>query len=234
MFKLDTIFQEPLLEFGRNGQSPDIRDGIIRFGPVHIGTVKEKTSVRLGLVGTPKTVQAFTDWYKQCLNGISTDDQANQNFSPNFPGLSSSAGLRCTFLMDTSWVSEITENELRDKCKQNGATLALADLFGQHISGLFELSSTKPDVVICLPPEFVRKLVKPHLMDEDEDAGDDSDTGPDFHDYLKGLCVQTRSMFQLVWPRTYSGNSSGVQNQATRAWNLFCALFYKAGGIPWK
>jgi hypothetical protein len=25
-----------------------------------------------------------------------------------------------------------------------------------------------------------------------------------------------------------------VQDEATRAWNFFCALYYKAGGIPWR
>ena len=89
--------------------------------------------------------------------------------------------------------------------------------------------------MLCLPPEFVRKKVKPHLGDEEEDAFDFDDSGdPDFHDYVKGLCLETRSLFQLIWPRTYALSSKGVQDPATRAWNLFGALFYKAGGIPWK
>jgi hypothetical protein len=25
-----------------------------------------------------------------------------------------------------------------------------------------------------------------------------------------------------------------MQDEATRAWNFFCALYYKAGGIPWR
>ena len=41
-------------------------------------------------------------------------------------------------------------------------------------------------------------------------------------------------MFQLVWPRTYRDTSREVQDPATRAWNLFGGLFYKAGGVPWK
>ncbi|MCI0747012.1 MAG: hypothetical protein L0Y58_16535 [Verrucomicrobia subdivision 3 bacterium] len=71
-------------------------------------------------------------------------------------------------------------------------------------------------------------------MGEDEEQQDGDDAGPDFHDYLKGLCLQTQSLFQLVWSRTYSLDGKGVQDPATRAWNLFGALFYKAGGIPWK
>lgn len=233
MMRLDTVFQEPLLEFGNAGSSPDIRAGISDFGPVDVGTAKAKSTVRLGFVGTPKTISAFSDWLKECSDGIKTDDPQNQNFSPGFPGLATDVGLRCSFLTDQSWVVEVTEGELRELCDQKGAVIALADFFHVHIRRLFELSAVKPDVVLCLPPEVVRKKVKPRLG-EDEDGEDEDDAGVDFHDYLKGLCLQTQSLFQLVWPRTYSLGGKGVQDPATRAWNLFGALFYKAGGIPWK
>lgn len=235
MIRLDNIFTEPLLEFGNAGLSPDIREGIIHHGPIDVGTAKAKTAVRLGFVGTPKSVCAFSDWLKKCSDGIGTDDPLNQNFSPDFPGFATDVGFRCSFLTDPSWVVEITECELKQLCEKSGAVLRLAELFHQHIRGLFELTSAKPDVVLCLPPETVRKRVKPHLGDEPDDSADAGESGePDFHDYLKGLCLQTRSLFQLIWPRTYALSSKGVQDPATRAWNLFGAIFYKAGGIPWK
>ena len=235
MIRLDNVFQEPLLEFGNAGSSPDIREGITRYGPIDAGTAKDKTAIRLGFVGTPKTVHAFSEWLKQCSDGISTDDILNQYFNPGFPGLATDGGLRCSFLTDPSWVIEIPEGELKELCGQKGAVVGLVDLFYGHIRSLFELSAAKPDVVLCLPPENVRKRVKPNLGDEEGNFADAGDNGePDFHDYLKGLCLQTRSMFQLIWPRTYALSSKGVQDPATRAWNLFGALFYKAGGIPWK
>jgi hypothetical protein len=235
MIRLDNVFQEPLLEFGNAGASPDIREGIMRYGPIDTGTAKAKTAIRLGFVGTPKTVHAFSDWLKQCSDGISTDDILNQYFNPGFPGLATDGGLRCSFLTDPSWVIEIPDGELKELCGQKGAVVGLVDLFYVHIRSLFELSAAKPDVVLCLPPENVRKRVKPNLGDEEGDSADVGESGePDFHDYLKGLCLQTRSMFQLIWPRTYALSSKGVQDPATRAWNLFGALFYKAGGIPWK
>ena len=233
MFELDTVIPEPLLEFGNAGQSPDIRDGILKFGPVDVGTAKAKTGIKLGLVGTPKTIQSFSRWFEICSNGISSDDLQNQNFSPSFPGLSPSVGLRCSFLTDTSWVAEITEQEIKECLAKKGAVQALAELFWNSIKSLFELSSSKPDVAICLPPESIRKLVKPKTWGDDE-SEDESNTSLDFHDYLKGLCLQSRSVFQMVWPRTYASASAGVQDPATRAWNLCGALFYKAGGVPWK
>ncbi|OAM91257.1 hypothetical protein OH491_22375 [Termitidicoccus mucosus] len=234
MIRLDRVFTEPLLEFGGGGCSSDIRDGLLRFGPVDAGTPKAKEIVRLGFVGSPKTVAAFTEWMKQCGAGLSGDDPLNPNFAPRFPGLDPTAGFRCRFATAPSWVTEVTEAELKVEGKKPGAVIALTEFFHQRIKALFELSAAKPDVVICLPPDLVRKIVKPKTFSEDDDEEEQNDSGVDFHDYLKALCLQTQSKFQLIWPRTYAESSRGVQDPATRAWNLFAALFYKAGGIPWK
>jgi hypothetical protein len=48
-----------------------------------------------------------------------------------------------------------------------------------------------------------------------------------------------RTPIQLVKPSTYGDVRRGkgddqVQDEATRAWNLFTALYYKAGGAPWR
>jgi hypothetical protein len=234
MICLDTVFTEPLLEFGKDGVSCDIREGILKYGPLDVGAPKAKTSVRLGLIGTPKTVCAFSAWMKKCSEGLGGDDPQNENFNPRFPGLAPNVGFRCSFLTDPSWVTEIDEGGLKAMCAKPGAVMLLAELFHKHIHGLCELSSARPDVILCLPPETVRKRVKPNLGDEEDSRREDEESGePDFHDYLKGLCLQTKFTVQLIWPRTYTGDSKRVQDPATRAWNLFGALFYKAGGIPW-
>ncbi|MCW1924617.1 hypothetical protein OKA05_18780 [Luteolibacter arcticus] len=230
------IFNEPILSFGGENQSYDIREGIQDFGPVDAGSSRAKLSVRIGIVGTPKTISAFKQWMKTCEEGIAGHDPQNPNLHPAFPGLDPAVGFRCSFTIDPTWESFVTEADIISAATKSGSVLALASLFHKHISALFDVSSAKPDVVICLPNDVVRKTVKPRFDDEgNEDlAPDDSDKGVDFHDYLKGLCLQSRTVFQLIWPRTYSEGAKGVQDPATRAWNLFGALFYKAGGIPWK
>lgn len=235
MIRLDRVFPEPLLEFGGRKASADIREGLLNFGPVDYGTAKAKTVVRLGFVGTPKSIHAFTEWMESCRKGVAGEDPLNPHFNPKFPGLASNFGLRCEFQTDPSWTVEIAEAELRELCKSAGAATALADHFHEKIKALYELSSVPPDMVICLPNEQVRKTVKPRTFSDDDDDGEDpaSDT-VDFHDYLKALCLSSRSLFQLVWARTYTTTGKGVQDPATRAWNLFTAIFYKAGGIPWK
>lgn len=195
-----------------------------------------KSEIRLGLVGTPKTIAEFMEWFESCRDGVECADAVNKNFVPSFPGLQAGSGLRCEFTTDKAWTEEIGESDIRKVLKLTGRVIATADLFYERIRALHELSSSRPDVIICLPPENVRRQLKPSLGDDEEDDLDDFDEekGPDFHDYLKALCLQSGAVFQLIWPRTYIEGSKGVQDKATCAWNLFAALFYKAGGVPWK
>ena len=233
--KLDQVLPEPLLQFGRGNESPDIRHGIAEFGPVDLDTPLHKTSVKMGLVGTLKTITAFNDWMLRCAQGISSEDSNNQNFSPAFPGMNPEKGLGCDFARSPMWTDVITDDELKKAMEGPGAIQALAQLFYDRIKACFQLSAVRPDVVLCLPPESVRKFVKPRLGEElDVDEQDKDDSSIDFHDYLKALCLQEQCVFQLIWPRTYQPGEKGVQDEATRAWNLFTGIFYKAGGVPWK
>src|SRR5690606_12874220 len=64
----------------------------------------------------------------------------------------------------------------------------------------------------------------------------------DFHDLLKALAMDDDMHLQLVLPWTYGarparargGGPRMIQDEATRAWNLHAALYYKAKGLPWR
>jgi hypothetical protein len=232
--KADRVIPEPRLEFGNGGTSCDIRDGIAEHGPVDFGTPRAKTEVKLGFVGTGKTIAEFSEWMRTCSSGIKGENPLNQNLNPDFPGLANDVGFRAKFTTDPSWVTEIAERDLNKLCEEKSAVSDLAAKFHEEIKALYELSSSTPNVVICLPPESVMKAVRPRFMRKDESDNDEDDGRVDFHDYLKGLCLQTKSVFQLIWPRTYQTKGKEIQDPATRAWNLYGALFYKAGGSPWK
>jgi len=60
-----------------------------------------------------------------------------------------------------------------------------------------------------------------------------------FHDMLKARVLQARQPIQIIrrstWDETVpppAGHSR--QDEASRAWNLHVALYYKAGGAPWR
>lgn len=60
-----------------------------------------------------------------------------------------------------------------------------------------------------------------------------------------GVCMLATQLPGGIWPTTYDNDAMvkrklaelstrKVQDEATRAWNFFCALYYKAGGTPWR
>jgi hypothetical protein len=62
----------------------------------------------------------------------------------------------------------------------------------------------------------------------------------DLHHLLKARMMEFRIPIQLILPSTYdeskarkqkrAGTRRPLQDEATRAWNIFSALYYKAGG----
>jgi argonaute-like protein implicated in RNA metabolism and viral defense len=80
-----------------------------------------------------------------------------------------------------------------------------------------------------------------------EDVETPETLAQDFHDLLKARAMQIQSVnpIQIVLPMTYTENvrrkqkrkkasTRKLQDPATRAWNFHTALYYKAGGAPWR
>jgi hypothetical protein len=60
-----------------------------------------------------------------------------------------------------------------------------------------------------------------------------------FHDLLKARLLHLRQPIQIIrrssWDETCPPPVGyGRQDEASRAWNLHVALYYKAGGVPWQ
>lgn len=110
-------------------------------------------------------------------------------------------------------------------------------------------------VIICAPPsELLASLDIVHRsdpIDEELDEGSESGGGrihsrqPYFHDLLKADGMRLKTPIQMIRPDTYGGKRNArrrnkaliarpLQDEATRAWNFHTALYYKAGGIPWR
>jgi hypothetical protein len=74
---------------------------------------------------------------------------------------------------------------------------------------------------------------EPRSLDEAVDPQPQDLLTRNFRSALKARGMEERLPIQLVTSRLWSDDRRG-EDPATRAWNLSVALFYKAGGIPWR
>jgi hypothetical protein len=131
------------------------------------------------------------------------------------------------------------------KSDRNEAVKRAAEVFYRELEYLSKSKTASPDVLVCAPPVQLFRFFDRTSDDEEEsEASAGAETGQlDFHDLLKAKSLGLRVPIQFVRPTTYDssakeirkkGTERRVQDPATRAWNFFTALYYKAGGTPWR
>ena len=72
----------------------------------------------------------------------------------------------------------------------------------------------------------------PVSEDQLEEEADGSDEHSVFHDGLKARAMEHGIPTQLIWENTLRGLN--VEDDATRAWNFWTGIYYKAGNVPWR
>jgi hypothetical protein len=231
-----SILEEPELEFGGGGRHVDIRFGIKDYGPFDLHAPKAPMEVRLGVIGTAETVEGATRWIAKCSQGIARKETKQPNLFPAFPSVTSTSSFCCEFSTDQTRTRILTGAAIGTIGGIEGIALRVekaASLFTKEIEFLAENSN--PNVILCaLPLELLELL-----------SGENKGPGrKDLHHLLKARTMEFRLPIQLILPGTYdeskapkqkrAGTLRPLQDEATRAWNIFSALYYKAGGTPWR
>ena len=242
------LLEEPELEFGNSGRHVDIRFGIKAHGPVSIEDPQAPKEIKLGIVGTAATIEKLTTWLDEGRNPIPAKESRKPNLFPSFPGFASDRCFYCDWTSSADKLQRsISPSELKEILEgnvRNDAVKIIADRFIEECRHLTEYSTA--DVLICAPPLdlFEKFDIPAGAADEDDNSETEtSDYKIDFHDYLKARSLNLPKPVQFVRPPTYdpdakqlrsTGNPRGLQDPATRAWNFYTALYYKAKGIPWR
>lgn len=251
-----SFFQEPELEFGNGGTHVDIRYGLSRFGPLDIGEPTAPVEIKVGLIGTDETIDQMRNWFDRCRKPVDAKPSKLTNLFPAFPGFSRDSPIGASLIFHDRWCSPIRQREL-DGTLAQGSHIAreAASLFIDHAAGLVEAGG--PMVLVCAPPKELLAAVdepptaKPDPLDQGIDEGSDPphlarQPKIAFHDVLKAEGLRLGIPMQMVRPYTYTGEarskpgkraavrSAPAQDEATRAWNIHTALYYKAAGVPWR
>jgi hypothetical protein len=245
------VFDEPRIEFANGCQHLDPRYGIADYGPVDLGNATAPVEIRVGLIGPADGIEGSKRWLERCRSGIPAKvSERSPRLFRDFPGFDLDATYRSRLIFDWSLVRTISGRNLKKALARPGAlgTVSAVDLYAAEAADL--ASTNRCDVIICARPD--------ELQDEEMTAGAEEvaldspsvevdASAVDFRDLLKAKMLGIGPPLQLIRSSTWdpdrariqkSGRGRGaprqLQDEATRAWNLHTALYYKAGGTPWR
>jgi hypothetical protein len=244
------LLAEPELQFGSEGRHVDIRFGIKNYGPVTWNDPSAPREIKIGLVGTSASIEGVKNWLKACKDGVPAKASKKPNLFPEFPGFSKDGCFRCEWVLASNLEGAISQRDIELIIENEGRSAGiprLVQLFMSECQRLCEKGQV--DVLVCAPPQNLFKYTD--AVSSAEDGDDDDPPFPskreevdlDFHDLLKARGIALSRPIQLVRPITYDdnavdltgrGTARQLQDPATRAWNFHTALYYKAGGTPWR
>lgn len=240
--------EEPPLAFHQNQVHVDIRAGLSTFGAFDKGSDEVPVPIRIGVIGTTATVDGLRDWLERCKDGVGSDEEKLKALRPPFPGMTEEVFGTSLELSDAA-TRTITRHELSAALTKSEPLPSVVDVFMDHArdlagkSGLHVLVVAPPPEVFALGDRPSGRVTDPPMDELQEPAPDQEQFSPsalNFHDLFKAQAIDLRLPCQLSRPDTYGAAVTGrargrrLQDKATTAWNFHTALYYKAGGVPWR
>lgn len=241
---------EPLLEFGI-GQSVCPKEGISKHFPYDSDRVRP-TQIKLGIVGKEESIEKVVGWFNSTKNFVEakTSKRPKPNLFPEFPGFNSSTCFKSEIIYDDSYVRILKNSDFEEiKNSSDSVESLIEDTISLYLNEIKFLAKNKvADVIVCvLPEKYVSNFLdsetdeeKPSAnesaeADDDEEIKEEeelSELEMDFRRMFKAKSMAYNIPIQIVRDRIVKPTSE-MQDPASIAWNLYTALYYKAGGIPW-
>jgi hypothetical protein len=228
---------EPMLNFGY-GISECPRNGISNFNPYDIDIIRP-SKVKLGIVGKEESIESVLLWLNNCKGEVEAkvSKRPKPNLFPAFPGFNADTAFQAEIVYDSSYVRPIKNSDFEDAANKalslDAVITKVIELYIQEIR--FLSKNKKPDVILCaLPEKFVKDFLKSNEEEEEQEDEDSvEELEMDFRRMLKANSMEHNIPIQIVRDRIIKPTGE-MQDPATIAWNLFTALYYKAGGTPWS
>jgi hypothetical protein len=244
--QLNGVFiKEPQLIFGGGNRHADQKIGLTLYGPSGPPDMPPNIkNVKVGIIGPGETVSLADAWLEKLKSEVSSAKKPP--LFPSFPGFNPT--FDCELIISKQWKEIITNEEISSLfgiSSYEARVKKAANLYADKLKNLAE-REPRPDVAVCVfSPEIIkycgtRKDFVPPFVDVDESEQSLEDFIPEAADLRRLLKIKAMEIglpVQLAKHSTFTGKTSdleSVQDEATRAWNLSVALYYKAGGFPWR
>ncbi len=258
-----SLIPEPQLLFGDRQPCEDPRIGLTAYGPYSKTDVTRRAVVRIGIVGPSEAIDRATHLIEQMASPIPHHAKNDAMLHPGFPGINDQDPFQVQFVTQPVWCRSLSPAFVAKVESHPDFTVRIKLLIDQVASEVKALAGldTPPDLVLIAMTAGLEAKCRVGIAlyeqaqreaDDDEDEPDESavieeltaegeegegdddapNTARSFRRGLKAACMHMLPS-QLLWHRTLAG-TRGVQDLATRAWNLSVALMYKARIIPWR
>jgi hypothetical protein len=236
--KLEFI-NEPRLIFA-HGEHICPRRGITTYGVFDQTQETRRTEIYVGGTGSSECVEMLGGWLDRCKVGIDAPANAKQkNLKPAFCGFNKNVGFGADIRFSSDLTRPIKNSDIAKVIaipSRMARIEAAIDLYYENIK--FLAQNRHVDVIICVLPEVLYKVISTEEVGGDE-ALDEDDTDGDelnFRRALKARSMPLGKPLQLIRQVNLDETkSAGQQDDATKAWNFCTALYYKSGPtIPWK
>ena len=248
--KIDFI-RESNLEFNDGFLHTDKKTGLAEYGPFgRTDPALHRAQISVGFVGTRATTELGRQWLDECKRPIETDrtrtrtidtsdmddvdaevvsmEALAKDLAPDFIGVNADTSFATNLVTSDRWCSQFTDRDVKDICGRSNAIERVeraTDLIAEHIEHI-ATSAPHPDVIlVAMPDDLCKKAAAAPLKDG---------TNLDLRRGLKARAMKWGVPIQLVRESTLRGKGQGLQDKATRAWNFAIALYFKAGGVPWR
>jgi hypothetical protein len=239
------VLDEPTLEFGGGALHVDPRFGIAAHGPADRNVQGAPTAIRLGLVGPADQLDGLRRWLERCREPIPAKDERYPHLFPSFPGCDIDSGLFTTVVFSDRNTRQVPERALRalEGPSRLEAVNAAVEIYADELTAMADENRT--DVILVARPDELRDVrARSRASGRSAPARPSAPEpgtlgGENFHDVLKARMLHMRQPLQIIRRTTWDEAATpppgrGRQDEATRAWNIHVALYYKAGGVPWR
>jgi hypothetical protein len=158
-----------------------------------------------------------------------------------FPGFDTTTGYRSTLVFNSRLERTIRDRDLAGltSLKPADAVPAVLDLYLAELAVLDEEPGC--DVVLIARPDHLPEGLTAETDPSRPWVRARRAAGLNFRAALKGASMGFSRPLQLIrrttWDPTFrpdDKDTRATQDEATRAWNLHTALYYKSGGVPWR
>lgn len=221
---------EPVLGFAGGVEHPDPKVGIPYAGPRSLGSAAHRSVINVGFVGTGQGVDTMHRYLTAAADGVDGDETHHP-----FPGFRSEVGFRADLRTDDRLTRLVTAGEVRSIMAKGKRQLPrfeeLLNVLEDRVRHLANLDSPPDLVVVVLPDDMAKRCGTADFRHEG------AQVHRDLHAAFKARCMQYRMPTQIVWESTTRLSetfSRDLEHPADVAWNLFTALYFKAGGFPWS